>query len=385
MKKRKKKRYKLRKSVRKAALIIGIPLVVVILTLFADSIKRGLEKKGIKIAIFDVPSIAADRATVEEDSENYSFFDTTATKAPTMVSVELGNNGVDDLEEGSLVTSKDGQRAYALIYCWIRTAGNDRASKASELYYGDEVIIKEVGERYTKVETDTKEGYVRNDYLSSTKPTWVGNLYNNHKIHTTFGAVASDKYVIKGFPLLSQKVDLPSGCEISSLAMVLNYHGVDINKDKLVDCLETGDYGDNIFTKFIGNVREDHSFGCMAEAICNAADEYLELSGNTNLKVGNISGTDVDGLLALVAAGYPVIVWGTEDMKSVGDHSQIWNYEGVPMGFIKGEHCLVLIGFDRENDRVIMADPLKDNYVEYSLTAFKLRYRAQFSQAVLIY
>ena len=55
------------------------------------------------------------------------------------------------------------------------------------------------------------------------------------------------------------------------------------------------------------------------------------------------------------------------------------------MGFIKGEHCLVLIGFDRENDRVIMADPLKDNYVEYSLTAFKLRYRAQFSQAVLIY
>jgi hypothetical protein len=53
--------------------------------------------------------------------------------------------------------------------------------------------------------------------------------------------------------------------------------------------------------------------------------------------------------------------------------------------FIKGEHCLVLIGFDRENDRVIMADPLKDNYVEYSLTAFKLRYRAQFSQAVLIY
>ena len=36
MKKRKKKRYKLRKSVRKAALIIGIPLVIVILTLFAS-------------------------------------------------------------------------------------------------------------------------------------------------------------------------------------------------------------------------------------------------------------------------------------------------------------------------------------------------------------
>ena len=72
-------------------------------------------------------------------------------------------------------------------------------------------------------------------------------------------------------------------------------------------------------------------------------------------------------------------------MKTVGDNSYIWTYEGQPMGYIRGEHCLVLVGFDKENDKVYMADPIEGKIMEYSLTAFKLRYRAQFSQAVLIY
>lgn len=376
---------KLSKLQLKHLLIVAVPVLIVLAVILSSAIKSNKVKNSVKVTLSDMPSVAADEESIRETEGVQEESTELDTAESTQMEVIIQTTDSAALESGSAVSDKEGAIAYALVYCWIRSGNNDRASKVGELYYGDEVVVVEIGENYTKVVTDTDEGYVKNSYISAMKPIWVGNLYNYHKINMSVLATAASRYELDDFTCFSQLPDMPSGCEITSLAMVLNYLGVDCDKEILANYLDIGEKGDNYFTKYIGSVFTDSSYGCYAEALCNCAQNYLKARGVNSLVIGNISGTDVDSLLGLVAAGHPVIVWATEDMKSVGDNNILWTYEGQPMGYLRGEHCLVLIGFDKENDKVIMADPMKGCATEYSLTAFRLRYKAQFSQAVLIY
>ncbi len=46
-------------------------------------------------------------------------------------------------------------------------------------------------------------------------------------------------------------------------------------------------------------------------------------------------------------------------------------------------HCVVLTGFDRENKKVYIADPMKGN-TEYDMTLFEKRFKDMGSQGVVI-
>lgn len=369
----------------KHIIILVVPLLFVMAIIINIAVKKNIERNSVTITLTDMPSVAADEVRLKETTGYVEETTEIDTSESTEMEVIISTTDSAALESGSAVSDANGSIAYALIYCWIRSGNTDRSSKVGELYYGDEVVVLEIGEDYTKIKTDEDTGYVKNIFISSTKPVWVGNIFNTHKINMSIMATASAKYELENFTYYSQLPDMPAGCEITSLAMVLNYLGVKCDKEMLVNYLETGEKGDNYFSKYIGNVFEEGSYGCYADALCNCAQSYLSSRGISSLIVGNISGTDVDSLLGLVATGHPVIVWATEDMKSVGDNNIIWTYEGQPMGYLRGEHCLVLVGFDKENDKVLMADPMKGCACEYSLSAFRLRYKAQFSQAVLIY
>ena len=81
-------------------------------------------------------------------------------------------------------------------------------------------------------------------------------------------------------PIL-QLPELPTGCEITSLATVLNYYGYDISKTQLADeyleCGEVGDTDPN--EKFIGSPYDIHSCGCFSNVIADAAKSFSEKNG----------------------------------------------------------------------------------------------------------
>ena len=73
------------------------------------------------------------------------------------------------------------------------------------------------------------------------------------------------------FQNIQQNPELPTGCEVTSLAMVLNHLGYKIDKCILADdFLNKGEIGSTDFSEaFVGNPRDDEGYGCYANVIQN--------------------------------------------------------------------------------------------------------------------
>lgn len=181
-----------------------------------------------------------------------------------------------------------------------------------------------------------------------------------------------------------QMPELPTGCEITSLTMVLNYLGINADKCDMADnWLMKGTVGKvHPNDYFLGNPRDNNSYGCYAPVIINCANTYLEAIGRTDLTVRNLTGSQFEDLLKEIDKGNPVIIWATVDMKEPY-YTRTWNLNGKDFTWKSGEHCLVLTGYDIGGNKVYVADPLKGN-VSYSLDIFKDRYEKMYSQAVLV-
>lgn len=278
------------------------------------------------------------------------------------------------------ILEKQSFTGYAQIYCPVYERPDLQAHIAGYFYYGDLAAFFETSDpRYWAVSYGNRTGYVRKEYITEQEPVPPEFLYNTFRREDLPEKTEAVSACLEDFPVILQNPGLPSGCEVTALAMVLNYRGYSVTNADLADnFLPYGQKGDNIFTGFIGSVYDDSSYGCYADAICRCAAAYA-----SNERVANISGADLEDLCGYVASGYPVIVWATESMQESGIGS-LWAYEGLPMGYLKNEHCLVLIGYEKDTDTAIFADPLQGEE-RYSLKEFYQRYRSQYMQAVLLY
>lgn len=181
-----------------------------------------------------------------------------------------------------------------------------------------------------------------------------------------------------------QNPELPSGCEITSLTIVLGYYGIDVDKCFLSDnYLKKGKPGSvDIYEAFIGDPRDPYSYGCYAPPLVECANTYLQ-DIDSNLMAYNVSYTEFYDLLAYIDNAIPVIIWNTEDVKqsSIGKE---WIVNGEQVVWLRGQHCLVMTGYDKENNYVYVADPMKGN-VKYPLDVFAKRYKEMMMQAVVVY
>lgn len=180
-----------------------------------------------------------------------------------------------------------------------------------------------------------------------------------------------------------QLPELPTGCEITSLATVLNYYGYDISKTQLADeyleCGEVGDTDPN--EKFIGSPYDIHSCGCFSNVIADAAKSFSEKNG-CNFKVYNLYGLSLDDLYKYVEDGKPVVIWSTIDLKETY-RNITWDVDGKEIAWRANEHCMVLIGYDKDNNTCIVSDPLQ-GIKEYPKDLFNQRYEELGKQAVVV-
>lgn len=187
-------------------------------------------------------------------------------------------------------------------------------------------------------------------------------------------------------PFISQEPDLPTGCEITSLAEVLHFYGFNVDKEILatnyLPMRDTADAGCFI-DYFLGSPWDEHGSGCFAPAIVTAANSFLK-NNNSNLTAHVISYSSVHSLFEYVAAGNPVIVWTSYDY-SVKDitYREVPLSDGEYFSWPSYEHCVVLSGYNLTDRTVTFADPTY-GIVTHTIDEFTDYYQKFFYQAAVI-
>ncbi|PGZ96623.1 peptidase C39 [Bacillus pseudomycoides] len=170
--------------------------------------------------------------------------------------------------------------------------------------------------------------------------------------------------VILDVPLIPQKPELKFGCEVTSLAMVLQHAGVKVNKMQLAnhikkdndpssvgkdgDILEWGDPKEG----FVGDITgKTMGFAVYVEPLQELMEQYLP-----NRTV-NLTEKSFDDVLTQVNMGKPVVVWTTGDYK-LPDKWASWKHGNEDIIAPLDLHVVVLVGF--ENGYVYINDPLTE-------------------------
>lgn len=220
----------------------------------------------------------------------------------------------------------------------------------------------------------------------------------NNEIYTAGGkGVNSEKVLVNNkmresvidVPYIDQSSEYPTGCEVVSATMVLQYYGYNISVDKFIDdYLETSSledregvpWGDHPDKTFIGNPRSSYSYGCFAPVIVKSMNKILRW----DMKAKNITGTSLKNIEEYIDENIPVIIWATIDMKPPkGGTDWLLKDSGKRYHWIGGEHCLVLVGYDEK--KYYFNDPYNNNgLVAYNKKVVEMRYKDMGKQAIVI-
>ena len=183
-----------------------------------------------------------------------------------------------------------------------------------------------------------------------------------------------------------QNPELPTGCEVTSLTMAVNFLGIGVNKTTLADhYLEKSKVHTVSFRrKFAGDPRNTWSYGCFAPVIAECSHKFLDNIPGRKFEITDLTGAEFEDLLRITDTGTPVIVWGTMYMKAPV-YTKTWKdaETGEEVTWPGYEHCMLLTGHDEERGTVFVNDPLIGQ-VTYDRKLFEKRYIQLEQQAVAI-
>jgi len=161
-------------------------------------------------------------------------------------------------------------------------------------------------------------------------------------------------------PIIRQHPELPSGCEITSLTMLLQYKGVQKGKLDLAAEMKKDptpmrrgadgsiEYWGNPNTGFVGDVTgKSRGFGIYHTALMELLSKYAPTAVD-------LTKSSFDKLEQQVADGFPVVVWTTLDFK-VPANWVVWDTPTGPIQTTFMEHAVLLVGYDEGN--VYVNDP----------------------------
>lgn len=152
-------------------------------------------------------------------------------------------------------------------------------------------------------------------------------------------------------PLILQNPELPRGCEVTSLAMLLQYAGISVDKMTLASEIKKDPA--NPYLGFVGNMYLLHEpgYGVYHGPIRQLMEEYLP--GKTI----DLTGCEFEDLLFFLSEKVPV--WVIVNAKFSELDPGEFNTWHTPSGAVKitfREHSVLLTGFDQEY--VYFNDPL---------------------------
>lgn len=169
--------------------------------------------------------------------------------------------------------------------------------------------------------------------------------------------------LVEDVPLIMQKPELDRGCEVTSLAMMLQHAGVDVGKMELAERIKKVDtpykkengiyYYGNPNDGFVGDIYtfNNMGYGVYHGPVAELAEDYL--SG----QIVDMSGSTFKKVLEKIKSGKPVWIIINADFKALPKNEfRTWNTPTGKVEITWKEHSVVITGFDKHN--VYFNDPL---------------------------
>lgn len=163
------------------------------------------------------------------------------------------------------------------------------------------------------------------------------------------------KSILIDAPLISQLPELKNGCEVTSLAMMLNYAGIEVDKMTLAKKVEkdttppTYDKNGNIIEwgdpdeGFVGDITGNNpGYSVDPEPLLGLINQYLP---NKALDLTEVSYDEIEKTLS---KSIPIVVWVTCDFKDPSKNTQ-WDSDDKTVNATFSQHAVLLTGYDEEN------------------------------------
>ena len=174
------------------------------------------------------------------------------------------------------------------------------------------------------------------------------------------------KPVLLRVPIMRQLPQLPNGCEVTSLAMLLTAAGIPTDKmtlareqktDRRQPVFEKGAQGDLSRIRswgdpnqaFVGNVYGRYGYGIYHGPLSKL------LTAKAGSRGRDLTGQDFESLLDVIDNGSAVMIWATTTLRPT---SQWVTWRG-PRGIVRAtfrEHAVVLVG--HSPGRLVVKNPL---------------------------
>lgn len=196
--------------------------------------------------------------------------------------------------------------------------------------------------------------------------------------------------ILTSFQCDNQHPSLPEGCEVTSLAAVLNYHNVTTDKLLLANqYLPVSSLNDPIRDPDVAYVGDPASIGwyCFEAPLISCANDYLaDVDSTLTASKGNL--TTMSDFIHSIDNNTPPILWLTTNYSAPFLASQYtWNSGDTTFHPYHNLHVVTLVGYCLEENLVYIADPLKprgDLFVELDIDTFLDIYQAMGSRSVVV-
>lgn len=196
-----------------------------------------------------------------------------------------------------------------------------------------------------------------------------------------------DTFELQNIITVNQHPNYPTGCESISLYILLKYYNIDVTIEEIIKELPKGEspinrnkkiYAGNPEREFLGNPENIYSLGVYNFPIAKTANKF---------KKGAIAkdGLELEELRKIIKSGRPIIVWTSiEENYSPSQYTIYWrdNKTNEPLKWKKGEHAVVLYGYDKEN--LYISNPNNGQKYKISNDIFEYNYE-KFGKKVVYY
>lgn len=162
-------------------------------------------------------------------------------------------------------------------------------------------------------------------------------------------------------PHIQQMPELPRGCEVTSLAMLLQYAGVTVDKMTLADEITTIPFLDanglrgNPNDGFVGDIYsfDNPGYGVYHAPIAALAQSYLPD------RIIDLTGGSIDSVYNMIDKGSPVWVITNSRFSQLPESEfTTWQTSSGEIQITYREHSVLVVGYDENN--VYINDPLAD-------------------------
>lgn len=196
-------------------------------------------------------------------------------------------------------------------------------------------------------------------------------------------------------PKVNQLPKYPTGCEGASAAAVLQFYGLDVTLDEMIDAIPRENiefrdgkrYGPSIEEKFVGDpsggyTSNNPGYGAFSPVVAKAMNNVLAKHESQKVAL-NITGATTADLFRNLRNGNPMVIWATYNMTTP-EYKNSWyiNETGEYFSYPRGTHVMVLRGYDEKN--VYIMDPNGGSYKTFTRTAFESKYELLGNQAVVV-